>query len=278
MINTPKHLAYTLKVDLKEINCIITNIDKYYTETIILKKDKNGQPIIDKNGLPKSRTINPSHNRLKVIQKRIQKNILLKLELPDYAYGAVKGRDNVDNTDAHKGKKYKFTTDLRNYFPSISHHLVFKMFRSFNFSPETSMILTKLTTYKGKLPQGAPTSSTIANLVFIKTGNNLNEFAKANQITFTSFVDDLTFSSPIDFKDKTSLILEMITKDGFKISHNKTNYSRNPIVTGLHPMNNHIKLPEVFMAKLKDTKDKTQEQIQGLLLYKKKVDKINGRI
>ena len=52
MINTPKHLAYILKVDLQEIYTIIQNIDKFYTEVIILKKDKQGLPIIDKNGKP----------------------------------------------------------------------------------------------------------------------------------------------------------------------------------------------------------------------------------
>ena len=66
-----------IPVDIKEIYTIIQNIDKFYTEIIKLKEDKEGLPILDKNGKPKSRTLNPSHNRLKVIQKRIQKNILL---------------------------------------------------------------------------------------------------------------------------------------------------------------------------------------------------------
>jgi RNA-directed DNA polymerase len=274
MINTPKYLAYTLKVDLKEIYTIIQDIDKFYTEVIILKKDKEGLPIIDKNGKPKSRTLNPSHNRLKVIQKRIQKNILLKLQLPDYEYGAVKGRDNVDNANVHKGKKFKFTTDLRNFFPSISHTRVFRMFRSYSFSPEVSRLLTQLTTYKGRLPQGSPTSSTIANLVFVKTGKNLDSFARDHNITFTSFIDDLTFSSPHDFKSMTSEILEMIKKDGFKISNNKTNYSRSPIVTGIHPMNNYLRLPTTFHDKLK-SESITPETKKGLLQYKNKVDKIN---
>jgi RNA-directed DNA polymerase len=274
MINTPKHLAYTLKVDLQEIYTIIQNIDKFYTEVIKPKKDKEGLPIIDKNGKPKARILNPSHNRLKVIQKRIQKNILLSLNLPDYAYGAVKSRDNVDNANVHKGKKFKFTTDLRNFFPSISHARVFKMFRSYSFSPEVSRLLTQLTTYKGRLPQGSPTSSTIANLVFVKTGNNLDSFARKHNITFTSFIDDLTFSSPYDFKEMTSEVLEMIKMDGFKISNNKTNYSRSPIVTGIHPMNNYLKLPSTFDDKL-DSESITPETKKGLLQYKSKVDKAN---
>jgi len=277
MINKPNHLAYKLKVKIKEIYSIIDNIDNYYSESIILKKNKEGLPIIDNRGQQKSRILNPSHNRLKVIQKRIQKNILLNLQLPDYAYGAVKGLDNVDNANAHKGKKYHFTTDLRIFFPSVNHTKVFQMFRDFNFSPEVSRLLTQLTTYKGRLPQGTPTSSTIANLIFVKTGKNLDSFAKKHHITFTSFVDDLTFSSPFDFKDKSNDIIEMITKDGFKISHNKTNYSRNPIVTGIHPMNNYLRLPGSFLKKLSDIASYKKEQQEGLLLYKQKVDKINQK-
>lgn len=275
MINTSKHLAYTLNVKFNEITEIISNIDDYYTEFIKLKKDKEGKPIIGSNGKPKSRTLNPSHKKLKIIQKRIQKEILLKLELPDYAYGAVKGRDNVDNALVHKGKKYKFTTDLRNYFPSINHKRVFKMFRSYNFSPEVSRLLTQLTTYKGRLPQGAPTSSSIANLVFVKTGTNLLEFAKQHNITFTSFIDDLSFSSPYDFKDSTTIIIGIIEKDGFKISHNKTNYSRLPLVTGVIPMNNYLRLPSTFFEKLSEKTNKSEAQIKGLQTYKQKIDKKN---
>jgi len=269
MINQEKHLAYTLQVNIKEIHSIIENIDNYYTERNVIKEVKNGKQ--------KSRIINPSQRRLKVIQKRIQKSILLKLKLPSYAFGAVKGRDNVDNANAHKGKKYKFTTDLRNFFPSISHHKVFEMFLLYSFSPEVSRILTQLTTYKGRLPQGAPTSSTIANLVFVKTGDNLDSFANEHNLTFTSFVDDLTFSSPVDFKDVSSKIIDMLVMDGFKISHNKTNYSRNPIVTGILPMNNSLKLPQGFLDKLKDPSNKTEEQIRGLVQYKRKVDKKNQK-
>ncbi len=70
----------------------------------------------------------------------------------------------------------------------------------------------------------------------------------------------------------------MVQKDGFKISHNKTYYSRNPIVTGVIPMNNYLRLPESFMDKLKNTNGKTEEQVKGLSLYKQKVDKINGKV
>jgi RNA-directed DNA polymerase len=276
MINTPKHLAYVLKVAQNEFVPITSSIDNFYYEKEEIKTDKNGQPKLDKNGLPRKRILNPSISRLKQIQKRIQRNILLKLELPDYAYGAVKGRDNVKNAKRHQGKKYIFTTDLRDFFPSINNDRVFQMYRSFNFSPTVSHILTKLTTYKGRLPQGAPTSSSIANLVFIKTGKQLEQFALENKITFTSFIDDLTFSAPFDFKDSARYIIDTIQKDGFRISHNKTNYkTKNPLVTGVLVKNNSLDLPDSFKIKLKEVEGKTPEQIKGLQLYAEKVLRSN---
>ncbi len=266
VIHKPDHLAYVLKVNLKEIISIIDdrNVDSFYTE---IRKQKT-------KGV---RIINPSHRRLKVIQKRIQQNILNNLKLPDYSYGAVKGRDNVDNVKNHRGKKYKFTTDLRSFFPSVTNTHVFQRFRRYGFSPDVSHILTKLTTYKGRLPQGAPTSSSVANLVFVKTGDNLAAFAKRHQITFTSFVDDLAFSSPVDFKDKVEELIDMITIDGFRISHEKTNYSRNPLITGLHPMNNHLRLSDKFVKKLSNINNANPHQQQGMKLYKDKVEKANKK-
>ncbi|MBA2613828.1 MAG: RNA-directed DNA polymerase [Bacteroidetes bacterium] len=275
MINTLNHLAFVLKVELSEVETIIQNIDKFYYEKVELKLDKLGQPKI-KNGKVQKRILNPSVNRLKIIQARIQNNVLKNLEIPDYAYGGIKKKDNIQNAKKHQGKKYNFTTDLKSFYPSIDHKKVFEMFRSFNFSPTVSRYLTQLTTYKGKLPQGTPTSPLIANLVFIKTGKKLQDFANENNLTFTSFVDDLTFSAPIDFKDKAHFIIDTLLSDGFKISHNKTFYkTKNPIVTGIIVKNNKLSLTNAFKIKIQVKEDKTDAQIKGLNLYAERIEKTN---
>src|SRR5258705_3786226 len=107
------------------------------------------------------------------------------------------------------------------------------MFRQNNFSPTVSKILTQLTTYKGGLPQGPPSSPIIANLVFIKTGNQLNNVVKNYSIIFTSFLDDLSFSSKKDFKALTQNLIEIIKSNGFYINHKKVNYKvSRPELTG----------------------------------------------
>ena len=152
--------------------------------------------------------------------------------------------------------------------------MVFKMFRSLGYSPTVSRYLTKLTTYKGRLPQGAPTSPLIANLVFVKTGEKLNTLSKKQNLTFTSFIDDLTFSSPTDFKEIVPLIIEAIQEDGFRISHKKTNYkTKNPIVTGVVVKNNKLDLSTEFMSKHLLTEGKTEAQIKGLKQY---VDRVQN--
>src|SRR5207344_1768735 len=111
--------------------------------------------------------------------------------------------------------------DLKDFFPNISHHQVFRMFRRNKFSPTASRIFTKLTTYRGGLPQGAPTSPILSNLVFVETGEKLMSAIKDNQITFTSFLDDLNFSSKKDFKSLTQKLLEILKNDNFYIHHKK---------------------------------------------------------
>lgn len=277
MINTKKHLAYVLKINIKEMDFILQNIPAFYYEKKRNKTDAEGNIKYNADGSPETRQIYPSKKRLKIIQKRIKKNILDKIQLPDYIFGGVKGKDNIKNAKFHQGKKFKLTTDLKNYFPSISHKRVYETFIKYHFSPTVSRILTQLTTFNNCIPQGTPTASSLANLVFLKTGDKLSEFSLLNNLHFSAYIDDLTFSSKIDFKDKVETILKIVQND-FKINHKKTSYSHLPIVTGLHPMNNYLKLPDAFFRKLLPENIKTIEQKRGLLNYKSQVIKSNNNI
>ena len=132
-IKTVKHLAFILKISPQELLQLANTVDKFYYTINEPKLDKDNNPKF-KKGQQLFRTLNPSTKNLKVIQSRIQRNIISKIELPDYAYGAVKGRDNVKNALKHRGKKYNFTTDLSNYFPSITNSQVYNMFVENSFS------------------------------------------------------------------------------------------------------------------------------------------------
>ncbi|MFM7023098.1 MAG: hypothetical protein ACKOXB_08980 [Flavobacteriales bacterium] len=118
MISTLKHLAYTLKIEVEEFDNIINRIDDFYYEKKEPKK-KNGKPRLLADGSIEYRIIHPSKGRLKEIQKRINRSVLSLFPMPEYAFGAVKGRDNVLHAKFHQGNKHFFNTDLKNFYPSM---------------------------------------------------------------------------------------------------------------------------------------------------------------
>ena len=169
------------------------------------KTDKLGNKKLNKSkyahlGTYWARKINPPKGELKEIQKQINGYLVKNVEMPVYAFGGIRNRDNIRNARFHKGQKFVFQTDLKDFFPYITYKLVYEMFVRVGFSHDVSSLLTKLTTYEGHLPQGAPTSTTIANLVFMPTGMALQAIAEREGLRFTTFVDDVTMSSQMDFK------------------------------------------------------------------------------
>lgn len=283
MITTFKYLSYILRTDIDTIDNIIANIDSYYSswEKPKLNKDTD-EPLLDKDGNVKTRPINSTKKPLKFIQKRIYRFFLKRVEIPSYFFGGVPKRDNAANAKYHQGNKYIFTTDLKSFFPSISNKAVFNMFLELGCHPAVSRKLTQLTTKNRQVPQGVPTSTLIANLVFKKTGDKLYHFARSNDIKFSIFVDDITMSSRNDFKDKIPRILSILTDDGYKISHQKTFYkTKNPIVTGVICQNNKIKLPHSFNKRVKRVAAKVaqnpqlQKKVDGIKLHIEKINSFN---
>ena len=128
-------------------------------------KRNNGKYQENNDGIRKLLVPNYS---LKKIHKRIT-FLLQKITLPMCMYGSIPKRSHILNVKQHLNQTHFCTIDLENFFPNINHHHVFEMFRRNDFSPSVSRILTKLTTYRKSLPQGASYSNVIANLVFLPT-------------------------------------------------------------------------------------------------------------
>lgn len=245
------YLAKLLSCEPQAIKSVLSNIDKYYYTSTRVKLDKvTGLPKTYSDGTEKIRTLTPSINLLKILQSRIKQNILAKVSLPKYIQGGVKGRSNVSNSKEHKGKKYRLCLDLQDFFPSITNATINKMYLGLGYSSLMANWLTKLTSFNYALPQGSPTSSLIANLVFDKDVDFiLLDICKQNDITYTRFVDDLTFSSQKDFQEIIPKILNCITNAGYKINYRKTKYSYGQQITGVEVYNNFIDAPKKIIDK-----------------------------
>ena len=236
-----------------EVNEITNNLEKYYKEWIEPKIDKNtglSKKYLD--GTDKQRTIRHPQKELNIIQSRIKDKILAPIQLPSTVHGGVKQRSNITNAKPHQGKKYVFTTDLQEFYPSITSQRVYETFCRLKFSPHFSRWLTKLTTWKYELPQGTPTSTHIANLVFLDTDLLLIDLCNENNITYTRYVDDLTFSSQQDFRHLLSDILKIITENSFKLNYRKTHYKGKQTITGINVFLNKIDAPDKIIEKSKE--------------------------
>ena len=273
--------SFILHKDEERVDFIVNHIEQFYSEFLRYKTDKLGnkrrnKPKYSQFGEFWSRTINPPKDELKEIQKRINGYLVEQVPMPSYAFGGIKHKDNVRNARFHKGQKYVFQTDLKDFFPYITHKMVYEMFVRVGFSHDVSSLLTKLTTYKGHLPQGAPTSTTIANLVFVPTGLEIQAIAEREGLRFTTFVDDVTMSSQTDFKHVVPEIVQTITSHGFKISQGKTTYKSGITeVTGVKMLNNSMTVTEKFKNALAKEVDETTPRVQGMKNYKERVTKVS---
>lgn len=180
--------------------------------------------------------------KLKRCQQKIHR-LLSEISLPPSMHGGIKNKNNIANAVFHLNQSYFLTIDLKDFFKRISHHQVYKMFLNIGCSIGVAHTLTKLTTIYGGLPQGAPSSSVIANLVFRETAVELEEYARLHNLRFSNFMDDQTFSSEKSFQELTEQILLILRKNGFLPSNNKIHYRKGFCeITGVYVKGNHLSL------------------------------------
>lgn len=269
-------LCFILGLKRSEIRTLLESIDNNYKVWSEIKTDKQNKPKTYLDGTVKKRTFRNPSVLLKLVQKRIKINIIDKVELPNNVHGGVKKRSNITNAKAHQGNKYLFETDLQEFYPNIKKEVVYKTFLELGYSSHFSHWLTKLTTKDNQLPQGSPSSLGISNLVFIKTDIKLNQFCNTNSITFTRYVDDLTFSAQQDFGDRIQEILNIVINDNFNISRRKTVYDSAQTITGIQPFLNKIDAPKHLIEKSKNEIETNAEK-KPYTLYRKNILKTNNK-
>ncbi len=265
-----KHLASILKCSVSDLEWVLNNIEDCYYEYQEYKRDKSGLVKTFKDGTPKKRVISPSYGKLKKLQRSVKLNILDIFKMPMHVQGATKGRSNITNAKFHQGKKFKFTTDLKDYFPSLTNYSVVYAFLKLGHSNHQASILAKLTTHKFGLPQGAPTSPQLSNLCFLEIDDKILEVCKEHEITYTRYIDDLSFSSTKDFKALVPQLLNLITGTGFKVSYRKTFYKSNQTITGIDVFNNFVDVPSNIKEKAKNEIVSKQE-LAPFNTYQKRV-------
>lgn len=151
--------------------------------------------ISKKNGC--LRLISAPNKQLKYIQTVLSK-VLNEFYVPKKtAHGFIKQRSIITNAEIHTNKKCMLNIDIKDFFGSIHIGRVIGLFRSipFLFNNTIATSLAQLVCYKNHLPQGAPTSPVISNLICRKLDNDLIMLASKHKVLCTRYCDDITFST-----------------------------------------------------------------------------------
>lgn len=203
--------------------------------------------------ITKERWVQEPKTELRAIHERIQK-LLKKITPPDYAHGAVKGRSYCTNAIVHKDSHCVATFDIRKYYPSTPKSHVFNFFHDqLLCAPDVAALLATLTCYKGQstadklgLPTGSPLSPILALYANKPLFEKLNLLAVSNELKFTCYFDDLTFSGGTLPLGLTHLVTVTLEQHGHLLSVKKTRlFRRNASkhVTGIVIYKNMIRVP-----------------------------------
>ena len=191
--------------------------------------------------------------RLKEIQRRLLRHVLAPIALHPAAHGGVPGRSVASALRPHAGAQLVIRADLESFFAAIPAGRIYGVLRTAGYPEAVAYTITGLCTSVvphavwqaitppadlerhrrlGRLlavphlPQGAPTSPALANLVAFSVDRRLSGLARAFDAEYTRYVDDLTFSGGSRLRSGRSAFVEQLaaiaTDEGFRLAEAKT--------------------------------------------------------
>jgi retron-type reverse transcriptase len=203
----------------------------------------------------KTRRIDAPERALRYFQRKLYETLVAKSPARPEAHGFVAGRSNRSNAASHVGAEVVVNMDLRDFFPTISAARVYGLLKTCKLTDDDVFLrfLTAVCVMNEALPQGAPTSPVLANLVCRRLDARLSGLARKAGATYTRYADDLSFSGPrtiIGLLPKARLV---IGEEGFTIATEKTRIlgrGTRQDVTGL-TVNARVSVPRALRRRLR---------------------------
>jgi hypothetical protein len=219
------------------------------------------------------RLIESPKPRMKQMQRQILTQILNRVPAHRAVHGFVRGRSIRTFAGQHTGQRVVMRMDLADFFPSFSGARVQAFFRTIGYPESIADLLGGLCsnaapapTFEARqlygfphLPQGAPTSPSLANACFYRVDCRLAGLAEAAGARYTRYADDLAFSGGEDF-DRGVLrfaahVAVLLEEEGFTVNHRKTRIMRQGVRQRLAGLvtNQQVNVPRPDFDRLKAT-------------------------
>ncbi len=209
----------------KTLYGLSNNLEKHYRNVFIPKSDGS------------KRKLSVPDFILKKVQRSIVDNILVHYPVSKYAKAYKPGASVKRNARVHVGKKKIVKLDIDGFFDNILYSQVKNMvFRTEKFSEPIRVLLTMLCYYKESLPQGAPTSPAITNIIMFDFDEKIGAFCDSRKIAYTRYCDDMTFSGDFDEREVINHVKNELSRLGLFLKNRKTAVvpsSKRQTVTGI---------------------------------------------
>lgn len=163
---------------------------------------------------------------LREIQRWIYENVLLRVEPSRAAKAFFPGRTLAESARLHIGQGFVLKMDIQDFFPSISRRRVFGLFRTFGYSSTVAGMLSRLCCLNEALPQGAPTSPAISNLILRRADKRILQFCRARGLRYSRYADDFSISGMEFFPGIVRFVRSVVEQEGFQINEAKTSVMR----------------------------------------------------
>ena len=208
--------------------------------------------------IPKSnggfRTLHIPDQLLKSIQRQINLQLLLPEPVSPFATAYRPGGSTRINALPHVGKPIVLKLDIDHFFDHAFYPLVKeKAFPAMRYSEKNRILLSLLCTYKDTLPQGAPTSPAISNMIMYDFDMAVGKWCVMHNVSYTRYCDDMTFSGMFDIAEVIAVVKDALKDCGFFLNARKTTVirsSQRQTVTGL-VVNEQVHIPSSYRNALR---------------------------
>ena len=235
-------LEQDLGFSAKTLYGLSNNLDKHYRNTFIPKHDGS------------KRKLSIPDLILKRVQRSIADNILADYPISRYAMAYTQGSSVQKNASLHVGKQKILKLDIDGFFDHITYSRVKDcVFCKENYSEPIRILLTMLCYYKESLPQGAPTSPAITNIIMYDFDEKIGKYCEENNFSYTRYCDDMTFSGDFEEKAVISVVKDELRKLGLFLKNRKTAVipnTKRQTVTGI-VVNEKIGLTKEYKNKIR---------------------------
>lgn len=235
-------LEQDLGVSAKMLYAVSNNLGKHYQKTSLQKKGGG------------TRTLSVPDEILKTIQRRIAEILLIHMPVSRYAKAYRFGGSTLRNAKHHVGKEVVLKLDILHFFDSIRYSTVKGLvFPEEIYAEPIRILLTMLCYYKDSLPQGAPSSPAITNIILYEFDERVGQWCWDRGISYTRYCDDMTFSGDFDPVEVIRFVESELKQMGFLLNNQKTKVQRlgqQQSVTGI-VVNEKMSIPADYRRKLR---------------------------